>query len=97
MYGCDRQANVTAPNPVIIQSMQDMTHFVHSFYAKKVASLQALSNKAAEAAAAAKAPSSEPLKDTTTADPGKGEDSDDDDGEKKKKEFKAIVNEVSAE
>ena len=100
MYGCDRQANVTAPNPVIIHGMQEMTHFVHTFYAEKVASLQQLSNKAAAAAAAAAAaPSKEPLKDATTTDGKKsqhqGAGSDDEDEDKKK--FKDIVNEVAAE
>ena len=40
VYGTKRQANVTAPNPMIVNDMTEMCKFVYDFYAGKVAALQ---------------------------------------------------------
>ena len=39
VYGTNRQANVAAPNPLIIYDMPQMTKFVYDFYANKVAAM----------------------------------------------------------
>ena len=40
------QANVAAPNPLIIRDMPQMTKFVYDFYAKKVAALSEIARPA---------------------------------------------------
>lgn len=42
MHPTTRQANVTAPNPLVIYDMQQMTKFVYDFYASKVAAISEL-------------------------------------------------------
>ena len=41
-----QQANVAAPNPLIIRDMPQMTKFVYDFYAKKVAALSEIARPA---------------------------------------------------
>ena len=93
-----RQANVQAPNPLIIGDMPQMCKFVYDFYAKKVAALAEISRPAQgisgldeKQVEAAKAP-----RHKTGQHPADDRDSDDEIMEEKKnvKEFKAIVNEV---
>ena len=95
-----RQANVTAPNPLIVQDMPQMCKFVYDFYANKVASMAEI----AAAAAAKKLPMEpdEKIKATKPEGrlgqhPGEDRDSDDDMEDKKPQEFPQIVNEVNEE
>merc|ERR1711997_1344718 len=43
VYGSTRQANVAAPQPLIIYDMPQMTKFVYDFYANKVAAMTEIS------------------------------------------------------
>merc|ERR1712241_569063 len=43
VYGSTRQANVAAPQPLIIYDMPQMTKFVYDFYANKVAAMNEIS------------------------------------------------------
>merc|ERR1719216_272085 len=43
VYGTSRQANVAAPQPLIIYDMPQMTKFVYDFYANKVAAMTEIS------------------------------------------------------
>ncbi len=87
-----RQANVSAPNPVIMRSMPDMCKFVYDFYAKKVAALAQMAKpipKPDEAVVSEVKADHKP-----SQHPGDDRDSDDE-MEKPEKTFEPIVNEVA--
>lgn len=86
-----RQANVAAPNPVIIKDMPQMCKFVYDFYAQKVAALSEIS-KPLKQLEAGKVEASQP-QSKTGQHPADDRDSDDE-MEGKPPVFTQIVNEV---
>ena len=97
MYKTNRQANVAAPNPLIINDMTQMCKFVYDFYASKVAALQKI---AVPAQAAANNEPGSNIKITkpdgkTSQHPGEDRDSDDEAEGKANVVLKEIVNEVA--
>ncbi|TRY75128.1 hypothetical protein TCAL_00660 [Tigriopus californicus] len=97
VYRTKRQANVTAPNPLVISDMPAMCKFVYDFYAGKVAALQSIQppslgeqDKPGEIAIT--------KPDGKTAQhPADDRDSDDEAEGRPNVVMKEIVNEVSAE
>lgn len=91
-----RQANVQAPNPIIMSDMPQMCKFVYDFYAQKVAALAEIARPAqAIASMDEKKVIESKAEHKTGQHPADDRDSDDEMMEEKKKpEFKAIVNEV---
>jgi intron-binding protein aquarius len=91
-----RQANVTAPNPIIMKDMPQICKFVYDFYAQKVAALADISRPTKSIPTLEGAKISEAKSEHKTSQhPGDDRDSDD---EMEKKAapavFKQIVNEV---
>ena len=108
VYTTKRQANVAAPNPLIVQDMPQMCKFVYDFYANKVAAMAEISKPQAQP----EQPEVGTIKTTTKPEgkqtgqhPSDDRDSDDEimkdekeeaEGKKEEKEeFPAIVNEVT--
>jgi len=106
VYQTNRQANVAAPNPLIVQDMTQMCKFVYDFYANKVAAMAEMSKPVVglkNPDAAVEATSKGPGGKAAGQHPGDDRDSDDEmeggeggteQAKKKKEHFPAIVNEV---
>ena len=94
VHPTSRQANVAAPNPLIVQDMSQMCKFVYDFYAQKVAAMSQISAK--------NVPKIVPKLDESKVTEAKAErktgqhpaDDRDSDEEMEKSQFKEIVNEV---
>lgn len=96
MYKTNRQANVSAPNPMIMNDMTQMCKFVYDFYAGKVSALQKLVPTPAPTDPGADIKITKP-DGKTSQHPGEDRDSDDEAEGKKNVVLKDIVNEVAAE
>lgn len=95
VHPTSRQANVQAPNPLIMADMPQMCKFVYEFYASKVAALAEIARPAQAIASMDEKKVTESKAERKTGQhPADDRDSDDEMEEKKKPEFKAIVNEV---
>jgi len=100
VHPTSRQANVSAPNPLIIRDMPQMTKFVYDFYAQKVAALSEIARPAQPLAAFDEKKLTEAKSDRKTGQhPADDRDSDDEMEtkmeNKKPAEYKKIVNEIS--
>lgn len=91
--GCQRMANITAPNPVVIYDMPMMSKFVADFYQNKVKELKTLHSRLAPQPGQLNIQSRSNQK--TSAHPGDDRDSDDEAEGKSK--YTEIVNEVDNE
>ena len=94
VYKTNRQANVAAPNPLIIDDMTHMCKFVYDFYANKVATLQKLVPTPKPSDPGSNLTITKP-DGKTSQHPGDDRDSDDEAEGKKSAVLKEIVNEVA--
>lgn len=94
VFPTSRQANVSAPNPLVIRDMGQMCKFVYDFYAQKVAAMAEIAKPAKPIPKLDDAKVGEVKSEHKTSQhPGDDRDSDDE-MEGKAKVFKPIVNEV---
>ena len=92
VHPTSRQANVSAPNPLIIQDMSQMCKFVYDFYAQKVAAMTQIS-QTNEKKLAPKLEESDVKEAKTDRKTGQHPADDrDSDEEMEKPQFKEIVN-----
>lgn len=95
VFPTTRQANVAAPNPLIVSDMQNMCKFVYDFYAQKVAALSEIArpNKSIPTLEEGKVKQSK-AEGKTSQHPGDDRDSDDEIEGKAPVVLQEIVNEV---
>ena len=94
VYGSNRQVNVTAPQPLIIYDMPQMTKFVYDFYANKVAAMNEISKPPQISKLEDHQIQSSKLKHRVGQHPGDERGDSDEETEQEKQQFPEIVNEL---